>query len=90
MTRNQAGIQQGVTAGRQFAATAHSDEVPPLTDASRDAAAPAGHDFYPPAAEMTKWQKIYTNDEIDCPDKPIMAHYVRGAAERGGLAGHRI
>lgn len=85
MTITPARQPEGIPIGGQFAATAHSDEVPAL------AAKPArpvetlrrirGHNFYPSAKEMAKWPAIYTNDEIDLPDQPIVAHYFQGGAD---------
>lgn len=85
MTITPARQPEGIPVGGQFAATAHSDEVPAL------AAKPArpgetlrrlrGHNFYPSAASMAKWPAIYTNDEIDLPDQPIVAHYFQGGAD---------
>ncbi|QOD05880.1 DUF2958 domain-containing protein [Pseudarthrobacter sp. BIM B-2242] len=75
----------GIPEGGQFAATAHSDEVPSL---AAKPVRPAetlrrlrGHNFYPSAREMEKWPPIYTNDSIDLPDQPIVAHYFQGGAD---------
>jgi hypothetical protein len=85
MTTTQARQPEGIPVGGQFAATAHSDEVPAL---EAKPARPAetlrrlrGHNFYPSAAVMAKWPPIYTNDEIDLPDQPIVAHYFQGGAD---------
>lgn len=75
----------GIPEGGQFAATAHSDEVPALAAAPTRPAETLrrlrGHNFYPSPAVMAKWPAIYTNDETDLPDQPIVAHYFQGGAD---------
>jgi hypothetical protein len=82
MTTTQTRQPEGIPVGGQFAATAHSDEVPAL---AAKPARPAetlrrlrGHNFYPSAKEMAKWPAIYTNDHLDLPDVPVVAHYFQG------------
>lgn len=41
-----------------------------------------GHDFYPPAAEMATWPKLYaTDNEGPIGEKPIQAHYFQGGMD---------
>ena len=41
-----------------------------------------GHDFYPPAAEMATWPKLYaTENDGPIGDKPIQAHYFQGGVD---------
>jgi len=86
MTFTPAHKSGGSPDGGQFISPAHSDEVAPLTPGARrpdeTQRERRGHDFYPPAAEMAAWPKLYATDN-DGPigDKPIQAHYFQGGMD---------
>ncbi|HEX9087831.1 MAG TPA: DUF2958 domain-containing protein [Arthrobacter sp.] len=86
MSANTVHQPAGIPIGGQFAPTAHSDEVAPLTaggirpeETQREC---RGHDFYPPASEMATWPQLYATDNNGpIGEKPIQAHYFQGGMD---------
>jgi hypothetical protein len=60
-------------------ATVALDAAPRPVETQRER---RGHDFYPPAEEMTAWPTLYaTENDGPIGDKPIQAHYFQGGID---------
>jgi hypothetical protein len=87
MTESTNRQPQGIPAGGQFAPTTHAEPEVALAVPAPERPAETqrrlrGHDFYPPAEEMSTWPKLYATDG-DGPlgEKPIQAHYFQGSMD---------